>query len=41
MTELDYEDFVSFIVSERWSLPLGVAPWVSRALDGQQALATA
>lgn len=41
VTELDYEDFVSFIVSERWSLPLGVAPWVSRALDGQQALATA
>jgi hypothetical protein len=35
VVELDYEDLADFIRSERWSLPLGVAEWVSRALDGE------
>jgi hypothetical protein len=41
VVELDYEDFVAFVASERWSLPLGVAQWVSWALDDERMAATA
>jgi hypothetical protein len=31
--EIDYDDLVDFIRTERWSLPRSVEDWVSQALD--------